>query len=214
MPMPFTQENIDSWKAEGTAGGVITGSTKCHGGYSNGDCHVDWANGTFGPGKINGNLIVDGGGTLTLTGTIYVVGTVTVSGGSTVKLPANYNQYSATIISDGQVVLKGGSYTGSGATGSYLFVVTTNACAGGSGCNLTDSNGNALTVANGSGAIAVCAQSGTVDLGGGISIDSAVGKTISAHNGAKIFYETGLASPSFQNGPSGGWNVFSWGETQ
>lgn len=210
MPMPFTQENIDSWKAEGTAGGVITGATKCHGGYSNGDCHVDWANGTFGPGKINGNLIVDGGGTLTLTGTVWVVGKVTVTGGGKIKLPVDYAQYSATIISDGYVSLDGGSYTGSGAAGSYLFVVSTSTCPAGSGC----SGHNAINVSGGSGTIAVAAQSGTVDLGGGISINSAVGKTISAHNGAKIFYEQGLASPNFQSGPSGGWNVLGWEETQ
>jgi len=117
VPLPFTQANIDAWKAEGTAGGIITGSTNCHGGFSNGDCHVDWANGTFGPGKITGNLIVDGGGTLTLTGTVWVVGTVTVTGGAHIVLPANFNQYSATLISDGWASLSGGSYTGSGAAG-------------------------------------------------------------------------------------------------
>lgn len=210
MPMPFTQENIDSWKAEGTAGGVITGSTKCHGGYSNGDCHVDWANGTFGPGKINGNLIVDGGGTLTLTGTVWVVGTVTVTGGGKIKLPVDYAQYSATIISDGFVSLGGGSYTGSGAAGSYLFVVSTSTCPTGAGC----SGNKAISVTGGSGTIAVCAQNGTVALSGGISINSAIGKTITVTGGSKVFYEQGLASPSFQSGPSGGWNVLGWEETQ
>lgn len=209
VPMPFTQENIDTWKTEGTNGGIITGSTKCHGGYSNGNCIVDWANGTFGPGKITGNLVVTGGGTLTLTGTVYVVGSITVGGGGKIKLPANYNQYSATLISDGNVSLGGGSYTGSGAAGSYLFVVSTSTCPSGAGCN----GNNAINVSGGSGTIAVAAQSGTVDLGGGISINAAVGKTISAHNGAKIFYEQGLASPEFVSGSSGGWNVMNWGET-
>jgi Tfp pilus assembly protein PilX len=207
VDMPFTQDDIDGWKAEGTAGGIITGATKCHGGYSGGNCTVDWANATFGPGKITGNLTVTG--TLTLTGTVYVVGKVTVSNGGIVKLPANFNQYSATIISDGYVSLSGGSYTGSGVAGSYLFVVTTSTCPTGAGC----SGNNAISMGGGSGTIAVAAQSGTVDLGGGISIEAAVGKTISAHNGAKIFYETGLASPEFVGGTSGGWNVLSWQET-
>lgn len=201
QPLPFTQENIDAWKAEGTAGGIITGSTKCPGGYSGGNCTVDWRNATFGPGKITGNLIVNGGGTLTLTGTIWVVGTVTVTGGGKITLPANFAQYSATIISDGYVLLNGGSYTGSGTLGSYLFIVST-------------STGNpAITVSGGSGTIAVCAQDGTVALSGGISINAAVGKTITATGGTNVTYQQGLASPVFQGGPSGGWNIDSWGES-
>ncbi len=214
IDMPFTDENINEWKAEGTAGGIITGATNCHGGYSGGNCHVDWANATFGPGKITGNLVVDGGGTLTLTGTIYVMGTITVSGGGSIKLPSNFNQYSATIVTDGQVVLSGGSYTGSGAPGSYLFVVTTNTCSGSSsGCGLSGSNNNALTVTAGSGAIAVCAQSGKVALSGGITINSATGKTISVTGGSTVSYDQGLASPEFQSGPSGGWGLAGWKET-
>ena len=208
QPMPFTQENIDTWKAEGTDGGIITGATKCPGGFSGGSCTVNSKNATFGPGKITGNLTVTG--TLTLTGTLYVVGKVTVSNGGIVKLPENFNQYSATIISDGYVSLSGGSYTGSGADGSYLFVVSTSTCPSGTGC----SGNNAITIGGGSGTIAVAAQNGTVDLGGGISINAAVGKTISAHNGAKIFYEQGLASPEFVGGSSGGWNVLSWEESE
>ena len=225
QPLPFTQDNIDAWKAEGTAGGVISNPTgftsnnctannhcPCPGNSSSdnsaGNCIVDWRKATLGPGKINGNLTVTDD--LILTGTIYVVGNVTVSNGGTVKLPSNFNQYSATLISDKWVSLDGGSYTGSGAAGSYLFVVSNSTCPVGSGC----SGHNAIDVGGGSGTIAVAAQNGTVDLGGGISINSAVGKTISAHNGANIFYETGLASPSFQSGPSGGWNVLGWKEAQ
>jgi len=200
QPMPFTQENIDNWKAEGAAGGIITGATKCHGGYSGGNCIVDWSNATFGPGKITGDLTVNGGGTLTLTGTIWVQGKVTVTGGGSIKLPTNFAQNSATIISDGIVLLDGGSYTGSGTLGSYLFVVT------------TSSASNAMTVSGGSGAIAVVAQDGTVALSGGIDINSATGKTITATGGTDVVYQQGLASPSFNNGPSGGWNLSSWKE--
>jgi len=212
--MPFTEENINNWKAEGTAGGVITGSTNCHGDYANGNCTVDWAGATFGPGKITGNLVVNGGGTLTLTGTLYVMGTITVTGGGKIKLPSDFNEYSATIVSDGQVVLNGGSYTGSGADGSYLFVVTANTCPNGSGCSLPGSGGNALVVSGGSGAIAVCAQDGTVSLSGGISINSATGKQISVTGGSHIIYDDGLASPEFQGGVAGGWNMAGWQESQ
>jgi hypothetical protein len=210
VPLPFTDENINAWKAEGTAGGTITGSTNCPGGYSGGNCTINSAGATFGPGKITGNLVVNGGGTLTLTGTLYVVGTVTVSNGAHVVLPVNYDKYSATIISDSYILLGGGSYTGSGAAGSYLFVVSTSTCPVGAGC----SGYNAINVTGGSGTIAVCAQSGTVSLTGGVSVKSVVGKTISVTGGSKVIYEDGLASPSFVGGSSGGWNVLGWGETE
>jgi hypothetical protein len=209
-PLPFTQENIDTWKAEGTAGGIITGSTNCPGGSSDGNCVVNYKGATFGPGKITGNLTVNGGGTLTLTGTVYVAGTITVSNGAKVKLPSNFSQYSATLISDSYVTLSGGSYTGSGSSGSYLFVVSTSTCPIGAEC----SGKPAINVTGGSGTIAVVAQDGTVSLNGGISINAAIGKTINVSGGANVFYETGLASPSFQNGSTGGWNVMEWKETQ
>lgn len=200
QPMPFSEANIQAWKDEGTAGDVITGATKCHGGYSGGNCTVDYAGATFGPGIINGNLTVNGGGTLTMTGTVYVKGTVTVTGGGKITLPANFNQYSATLVSDSYVLLNGGSYTGSGAPGSYLFVVT------------TSSANPAITVSGGSGTIAVCAQDGTVALSGGISINAAIGKTITMTGGTHLTYQEGLASPSFESGPSGGWVISGWEE--
>ena len=216
VPLPYSDANIQSWKDEGAAGGIITGATKCHGGYANGDCHVDWADGTFGPGQITGNLLVDGGGTLTLTGTVWVQGTITVTGGGEIRLPANFSQNSATLISDKQVLLGGGSYSGSGAPGSYLFVVSTSECPDYASCPIIDSNDNraAIIVSGGSGTIAVNAQSGMVSLLGGIHINAAVGETIRITGGSEVTYDQGLASPSFQNGPSGAWVVDSWGEGQ
>ncbi|MFA6301022.1 MAG: choice-of-anchor R domain-containing protein [Candidatus Paceibacterota bacterium] len=225
LPMPFSDANIQDWKDTGTAGGIIAnppGYTSsnctvqkhcpCPGNSASdntaGNCIVDWRNATFGPGKIVGNLVVkdgnvnNGTGILTLTGTVYVAGTVTVNGGGMIKLPANFSEYSATLISDGVVLLSGGSYTGSGVLGSYLFVVT------------TSTSSSAITVSGGSGAIAVCAQNGTVALSGGISINAATGKRITMRGGATVTYQDGLASPSFQSGPSGGWAVSSWGETE
>jgi hypothetical protein len=207
-PLPFTQTDINNWKAEGEAGGIISGSVECPGGSSGGNCTVNSTGATFGPGKITGNLVVNGGGTLTLTGNVWVVGTVTVTGGGKIKLPANFSQYSATIVSDGYVLLNGGSYTGSGSSGSYLFVVSTSTCPSGSGC----SGNNAITMSGGSGTIAVAAESGTVSLGGGISINSAVGQTVTVTGGTTLNYQQGLASPSFQSGPSGSWVINSWQE--
>ena len=202
QPMPFTDDDITAWKSAGAAGGTITGATNCHGGYSGGNCTVDYTGATFGPGKINGNLTVNGGGTLTLTGTVWVVGTVTVTGGGKIKLPANYALNSETIISDSLVTINGGGSLGSGNPNSYLFIVS------------TSNSSSAISVTGGAGAIAVDAQNGTVALSGAASLNAAVGKTITVTGGTNLTYQQGLASPSFQSGPSGGWAIGSWGETQ
>ena len=200
--MPFTEDNITAWKNAASLGGTITGATNCHGGYSGGNCTVDYAGATFGPGKITGNLTVNGGGTLTLTGTLWVVGTVTVTGGGKIKLPANYALNSETIISDNTVSINGGGSLGSGNPNSYLFIVS------------TSNSSNAINVTGGAGAIAVDAQNGTVNLSGSASLNAVIGKNITATGGSIITYQQGLASPSFQSGPSGSWVVGSWGESQ
>ena len=202
QPMPFTDDDITAWKDAATLGGTITGATKCPGGYSGGNCTVNSTGATFGPGKITGNLTINGGGTLTLTGTLWVVGTVTVTGGGKIKLPTDYALNSETIISDNLVSIKGGGSLGSGNPNSYLFIVTTSASA------------SAISVTGGAGAIAVDAQNGTVTLSGNASLNAAVGKTITATGGTDVTYQQGLASPSFQSGPSGGWVIGSWGEIQ
>lgn len=189
VPMPFTDENITDWKTTATVGGTITGN------YT-----VGWAGATLGPKKITGNLVINGGGTLTLTGTLWVVGNVTVTGGGRIKLPTNYALNSETIISDGSVSINGGGSLGSGTPGSYLFIVS------------TSTSTSAIRVTGGAGAIAVAAQNGTVALSGGASLNSAVGKTVTATGGTNVTYQQGLASPSFINGPSGGWNLSSWKE--
>ncbi len=202
QPMPFTDQDITDWKDAATAGGIITGATKCPGGSSGGNCTVDWHDATFGPGKITGNLIVNGGGTLTLTGPVWVVGTISVTGGGNINLPAGYALNSETIVSDNTVTINGGGSLGSGNSNSFLFIVT------------TSTSGSAVSVTGGAGAIAVDAQNGTVVLSGGASLNAVVGKTVTAGGGTTITYQQGLASPSFQSGPSGAWVLSSWKEAQ
>jgi hypothetical protein len=202
QPMPFTDDDITAWKNAATAGGIITGDTKCPGGSSGGNCVVNWRDATFGPGKITGNLTVNAGGTLTLTGPVWVVGTISITGGGNINLPTGYALNSETIVSDGTVTINGGGSLGSGNINSYLFIVS------------TSTSSSAISVTGGAGAIAVDAQNGTVALSGGASLNAAVGKTITATGGTTVTYQQGLASPSFQSGPSGGWIIGSWGESQ
>jgi hypothetical protein len=199
VPLPFSEANIQSWKDDAEAGGTISGNLT-----------VGSAGATLGPKKITGNLTVNGGGTLTLTGPLWVVGSVTITSGGKVVLPANYSQNSETIISDSTVSVSGGGSAGSGESGSYLFLVSTSKCPNDAGC----SGLSAMTFNGGSGAIAANAQSGTISLSGGASIKAVVANNITISGGSIVTYDSGLASPSFMSGPSGGWNISSWKETQ
>jgi hypothetical protein len=208
--LPFTDADVTNWKNTAAAGGIITGATKCPGGSSGGNCIVNSVGATFGPGEITGNLTVNGGGTLTLTGTLWVVGNITITGGGKIILPANYGLNSETIVSDNWVNISGGGSAGSGNSKSYLFIVSTSRCPYDTYC----AGKSAMTVSGGAGAIAVDAQNGDVLLNGGANFDGAVGNSMTVTGGAIVNYNTGLASPAFSNGPSGGWNIGGWGESQ
>lgn len=199
QPLPFSDANIQSWKDAAAAGGTITGNHS-----------VGWAGGTLGPKRITGNLTISGGGTLTLTGPLWVEGNVSITGGGKLALPANYAQYSETIVSDGYMTINGGGSVGSGTSGSYLFLVSTSLCPYAANC----SGNYAIRVSGGAGAIAINAQEGGVILEGGASLKAAVGNYITISGGSTVTYDSGLASPSFSSGPSGEWGIESWKEPE
>jgi len=196
VSMPFTDANLQSWKDAAVAGGTLGSTT------------VGSSNATLGPAKINGNLLVNGGGTLTLNGPLWVTGTVTITNGGKVQLPSNYGKNSETIIADGIITISGGGSLGSGAAGSFLFVVSTSRCPNDINCG----GSSAINVTGGAGAIAATAQSGNVALSGGAVIDAIVGNSVSAVGGTTVNYNSGLASPSFKSGPSGGYSINSWAQ--
>jgi hypothetical protein len=189
--MPLSDSNIDEWKADAEAGGLL-----------NGDQHINWAGGTLGPAKIVGDLTVDGGGTLTVAGTLWVTGNITVSGGGKVRLASSYGTNDGAIITDGTVSVSGGAnFAGSGQTGSYPFLISTSACPAASGC----SGSNAIDLNGGAGTVALVAQDGTVHISGGSSLKAVTGKTISMDGGATLYYDSGLISTNFNSGPGGSW---------
>ena len=191
QPMPLTDGNIQDWKDDALAGGTISG-----------DYHVNYAGATLGPKVITGNLLVDGGGTLTVSGTLYVKGTITLTGGGKMVLAASYGSSNGVILSDGYVILNGGSsFAGSGQAGSYPFLITTSACPVASGCNGND----AIYLSGGAGTVALVAQDGNVHLNGGSALKAVTGKQITMDGGATLLYDSGLINANFTSGPGGSW---------
>lgn len=189
---PVSDANITQWQTDALSGGTYSG-----------DYNVGWAGATLGPKKIDGNLTVSGGGTLTLTGNLWVTGNIVLNGGGTIKLSSSYGTDDAVIITDGTITISGGGHaTGSGTTGSYIMMLT------------TSFSTSAASVSGGAGAVIVYAQNGTINISGGASLKEATGYRITVSGGSSITYESGLTNNNFSSGPSGTWSVASWQETQ
>ncbi len=201
MPMPISEANIDQWKDEATAGGTYSGNMS-----------INWSGGIVGPRKITGNLTVSGGGTLLVTGTIWVQGNIILTGGGKIKLSPSLGANSAIILSDGYVNIDGnGQFEGSGTSGSYPVLVSTSICPNTSPCA---TNNSAVSLSGGAGAVVLNAPFGKVNINGGSGARSVTGDSIYIAGGGTVTYEIGLANMSFSSGPSGGWQISGWKELE
>ena len=197
---PVSDGNIAQWKSDATAGGTYNGNRTING-----------SNASLGPQKIEGNLTITNGANVTLTGVVWVTGTITVANNVNVSLSSLYGSNSGIILSDDKISLSNNSqFTGSGTTGSYIMLITTSDCPASSTCG----GGSAIDVANNAGTVILNAQNGTIHFSNNSGAKEAVGYAINLDNGAVITYEQGLANLNFSSGPSGGYSINSWKETQ
>ncbi len=193
--LPLSDGNIQDWKDEAVAGGTVSGN------YT-----VGYAGASLGPKKITGNLLVNGGGTLTVTGTLWVQGTITVNGGGKIQLASVYGVNSGAIVTDSYVSLTGGStFAGSGQAGSYPFLVTTSACPAAAGCSGND----AIYLSGGAGTVALIAQNGNAHISGGSSLKQVTAKQVTMDAGATLYYDSGLINENFYSGPGGSWEFIA-----
>ncbi len=197
--LPVSDANIDQWKTDAEAGGTITGNYDVSGSST----------ATLGPKKITGNLTVGGSGTLYVSGTLWVQGNIILSGSGKIRLHSSYGSSSGVVVSDG-VVNNGGSgqFLGSGTTGSFIMVLTT------SFCDISFCPANAITISGSAGSVVLYAANGTIAFTGSANAKEAVGYKMSLSGSAVVNYDSGLANPNFVSGPSGGWSVSSWEETE
>lgn len=196
--LPISNDEISKWKTDATNGGTTVGNLTISTPTS------------IGPKKIIGNLTINS--TLTILDTIYVTGNITING--TVKLNSSYGGASGIIIADGYIAISNGVvFEDSGTIGSYILLLSDSVCDSsmyGSPCL----GNNAINVSNNSNISIVNAQKGTVYFSNNASVKEAVGNKIELKNNVGISYGSGIINVGFTSGPSGGWILDSWGESQ
>ncbi len=192
LNFPISDSQIQSWKDEaitgGTQGGVnLSGSSTL----------------IIGPKKIEGNLTLSNNAILTVSGTLWVTGNIILSNSAQLKLSSSYGSASGIVIADGAISTANSAFfAGSPTAGSYIMVIT------------TSSSSSAVNISNSAGTVILVAPYGTISFSNTASVKEAIAKTINMSNSATLIYDSGLINKNFISGPSGAWNVSSWGETQ
>ena len=200
--LPIVQSQIDDWKNEAAAGGVITSNVY----YSS-------TTKTLGPIQIGTpgdpkSLTVTNNAILNITGTIYVTGDVVFNNNSTIQPDKNsYGSFSGVIIADGRVSIDNNAIlNGSGEIGSYLLVISAN--------NSLDPASPAISIGNNTTGAIFYATSGIIYLSNNIIAREITGYKLKIENNAWIQYESGLSNISFSSGPGAAWVIESWREIE
>ena len=195
--MPISQQNIQDWKDDALAGGVINGN------YTPGGHGV-----TLGPKKINGTLHLDDNDILTLTGTIWVTGDLIIDRHAIVEPSSSYTSSSVAVIVDGRISIGSSAEFTSGNSHSYVLALSTSNCPFGPTCNGHD----AIELRSRVEAVILYAADGIIDIRNRAKARQMTAYGIDLGSDSDLIYDSGLISQNFISGPSGGWNVSGWGE--
>jgi len=153
--------------------------------------------------KIDGDMVLGNNSNLALTGTIWVTGTITFGNQPVIELDQNsYANLSGVIVVDGAVeLMNNAELRGTGDPGSFLMLLVT-------------ASGLAIDAKNTADGSVLYAPNGTIKVGNNINVREATAYGLEIGNNAEVVYETGLADSSFTSGPSAGWKVLTWVESQ
>lgn len=192
IPLPVSNSEINSWKAIAGAGTITNGNTSVS------------SSQTFSTDrKIVGSLAISNNAVLTLNGILWVTGDMSISNNAKIRLDPSYGSSGGIIIVDGRIIISNnGTVEGSGSQGSHIMLIS----------NGTVSPQISLS-SNVSSAILV-APTGRVAMSGNATAKSVIADSITINNNSSVNYETGLANTNFSLGPSGGWQLVNWTESQ
>ena len=210
--LPIADSLVATWEVDAEAGGII--SSPCP--------YAITGTITIGAKKINCDVTISNSAVVTLTGPLWIVGNLSVGTGAAVNVAASVGNRSVAIVVDDPSNRSTGStislsnnisFSGNGNANSFILLLSQNNSAETGGSNL------AIDFANkASGDLMLYAGHGKISISNNTSATSPI-RTVTAYrvalsNSAQVVYKVGLASLIFTDGPSGGYSIQSWSETQ
>ena len=201
ISMSITEPTIQSWESWATDGGTFVGNYTLGVGQS----------ATLGPKKIDGDLTLSTGSSLTLSGVVWVKGNIIFNTGATIKLSSSFGPNSGLLIADETEDRANNGYVrvspnvtiqGSGASSSYILILSTN--------QKTSLADPAIYAGNNSDAVVYYTDTGMITVSNNAHLRAISGGGIYVANGAVITYDSGLANSNFSGGPGGSWVVSEW----
>jgi hypothetical protein len=184
IAMPISEANITEWKSQAEDSGISSEDVN--------GCPV-----TLGPGKIVGNVTVSSNCTIQVTTPIWITGNLAFGNASIFQMNPSLGNSSGVIIVDGTTLFQNGdNLLGTGASGSYLTLLS-----------IYDSQANAGTIAINTGNSSLTgilyAPYGIISLANNANFKEAVAWQINMGNNTVLTYDSGLISTFFSSGPSG-----------
>ena len=185
QPLPITDENIQTWRDQATAGGTTVGNVTIS------------SNQSLGPRKIEGNLTVNIGVCVNLTGTIWVTGTITMNNDSCMTLDSSYLTESEVVVADGRIIMNNNVTFTPAQPGSYIMM-------------LSESSANtastpAINLRNNVSGVVFYARNGMIHVNNNVLLDALTAYTIDLDNNIVLTYNSGFGSKAFSGGPGASW---------
>jgi hypothetical protein len=215
--LPISDAQIAEWEGDALAGGVLT-SAECDSYTESSNTCTFNTTRTIGPKKIPFNVLVkSSSGVLTVAGPLWITGNFTTQTGPTIRMSPDLGSQNVAVIADnpantaGSGIIEIGQTTifqGSGAPGSFVFMISQN--------NSSEQGGNtdAITMGQGASALVAYASHGQITLSQSVSVKEVTAYKIILTQSANVTYDTGLPSTLFSTGPGGGWEITGWKEVE
>ncbi len=217
VSLPISDAQIAEWEEDALAGGVMTcGQCDSYSSSTN-TCTIQSSK-TLGPIKIPFNLLIKTtSGIVTVAGPVWVEGNITTQTGPTIRMSASLGSVNVPIIADNPSDQAGSGiidianstvFQSSGAPNSYVFLISQN--------NSAETGGttNAITMTQGASAMVAYASHGQITLSQSVGLKEVTAYKIILTQSAQVIYDRGLPSTLFQSGPSGGYDILEWIETE
>lgn len=206
VSLPIDDSTIESYKSAALLGGTIT--SPCP--------YIIDSGVVLGPKKIDCDLQIEGDPTITLNGNLWVSGNIDIKNTATLQISPSLGAQSIAIVADNPlnrltsskiIIQNSTTFIGSGATSSYIMLVSQNNSSEQGGSEVAINIKNSAT-----GKFLTYAGHGEILLENSASLKEITAYKIHLKNSANVTYESGLQSLLFSTGPSGGYEITSWEE--